>query len=284
MGTRTPFIGIYIPAAGETNYDQSFASGMMNIDSHDHSGATNKGVPINSSGLADGSVTYKKLNTDVADTTSGLGFNALLPNQLQIQGILNALYVMGLSGGTGFLVRNGAAVATRNFINGKGMNVSPLNGSTDTTFAIADTVINPTQPSFCAEKAGDAPLAVGDNTITFSLTTGNRNFTQGTGWSNPTFTAPATGVYSFSTGVGFNAIVGSGEVTTFLYINGGAQSYQLSKFKVPDSAAAGGALFISGSVTVKLTAADTVNIVVNVIGLTGISAYATSFFSGALLY
>lgn len=283
MGTRTPNIGIYIPAAGETNYDQSFYSGMVNIDNHDHSGATNKGVPINSSGLAVGSVTYDKLNVNVADTTSGLGFNGALPNQLQIKGILNALYVMGLTAGTGFLTRNGAAVNTRSFVNGKGMNVSPLDGSGNTTFALADTVVNPTQPSFQATKSGNQALLVGTTTIGFSLSAGRKEFTQGAGWSNPTFTAPVDGVYSFSMGVGYNNFIAACEVTTLLSINGGAILYQMSKFKVPDSASVGGALFVSGNVVIKLAATDTVQVVAEVL-TNPVNAYAESYFSGALLY
>jgi NOL1/NOP2/fmu family ribosome biogenesis protein len=31
MGQVTPNMGIYIPAAGETNYDASFAAGMINV-------------------------------------------------------------------------------------------------------------------------------------------------------------------------------------------------------------------------------------------------------------
>lgn len=54
MGQTTPNMGIYVPSAGETNYDQSFASGMVNVDQHDHTGGPNKGVPIGTGGIADG--------------------------------------------------------------------------------------------------------------------------------------------------------------------------------------------------------------------------------------
>ena len=62
MGVVTPNIGIYIPSAGETNYDAPFSAGMVNIDQHDHTGGPNKGVPIGTGGIADGSVTFAKLN------------------------------------------------------------------------------------------------------------------------------------------------------------------------------------------------------------------------------
>jgi hypothetical protein len=62
MGVVTPNMAIYIPSAGETNYDAPFSAGMVNIDQHDHTGGPNKGVQIGSSGIADGSVTFAKLN------------------------------------------------------------------------------------------------------------------------------------------------------------------------------------------------------------------------------
>ena len=62
MGVVTPNISIYIPSAGETNYDAPFSAGMVNIDQHDHTGGPNKGVPIGTGGIADGSVTFAKLN------------------------------------------------------------------------------------------------------------------------------------------------------------------------------------------------------------------------------
>lgn len=62
MGVVTPNMGIYIPSAGETNYDAPFSSGMVNVDQHDHTGGPNKGVPIGTGGIADGSVTFAKLN------------------------------------------------------------------------------------------------------------------------------------------------------------------------------------------------------------------------------
>ena len=94
MGTVTPNIGIYIPAAGETNYADAFASGMINIDQHDHTGGPNKGLPITTSALGPFSVTFDKLNSNVADTLSGIGFNPLLPNQLQLLGILKNLFTI----------------------------------------------------------------------------------------------------------------------------------------------------------------------------------------------
>ena len=112
MGQFTPYIGLYIPVAGETNYDDSFASGMINLDQHDHSGGPNKGVPITSSGLADFSVTYNKLAANVADITTGIGVNSTpgLQNQLQILGALRNIFTLGNTAAIGFLTMNGSAV------------------------------------------------------------------------------------------------------------------------------------------------------------------------------
>ena len=94
MGNTTPNISIYIPTAGETNYDSSFSSGMVNVDQHDHTGAPTKGVPISTTGLADGSVTYTKLNANVADTATGIGVDVANPNKLQILGLLRQIYAL----------------------------------------------------------------------------------------------------------------------------------------------------------------------------------------------
>ena len=114
MGQTTPNMGIYIPAAGETNYDASFAAGMINIDQHDHSGAPNKGVPIATSGIADGSVTFEKLNANVVDTTSGLGtLTGPNANKITTTGILNSLATLVTS--TGYIAKNGSLVTARTF-------------------------------------------------------------------------------------------------------------------------------------------------------------------------
>lgn len=112
MGTTTPNISIYIPAAGETNYDAAFAAGMVNIDQHDHSGGPTKGVPIATSGLADGSVTYNKLNANVADTATGIGTpGSLGANQLTMLGLLKNIYQLATV--AGFLVKDGSVAFAR---------------------------------------------------------------------------------------------------------------------------------------------------------------------------
>ena len=117
MGTVTPNIGIYIAAAGESNYANASAAGMINIDQHDHSGGPNKGLPISSSGLGNFSVTFEKLDSNVADTTTGIGTNSTPPfqNQLQILGILRNLFQLATT--TGFLAKNGSNIAALTFQN-----------------------------------------------------------------------------------------------------------------------------------------------------------------------
>ncbi len=116
MGVFTPNIGLYIPAAGETNYSDAFAAGMMNLDSHDHSGGPNKGLPISSTGLGDHSVTYEKLAANVADITTGIGVNnsAGFQYQLQMLGVLRNLFTFASTGGgTGIIAVNGSTVFGR---------------------------------------------------------------------------------------------------------------------------------------------------------------------------
>lgn len=130
MGQTTPNMGIYIPSAGETNYEQSFAAGMMNIDQHDHSGGPNKGVPITNSGLADFSVTYDKLNANVVDPTTGIGTQGgAFQNRLQLLGYLANLYQLSLTPGVGFVVMNGGVSDVRTFQNSATITWNNANGA-----------------------------------------------------------------------------------------------------------------------------------------------------------
>lgn len=112
MGSRTPNIGIYIPSAGETNYDANFLAGMINIDQHDHSGGPNKGLPITGSGIAQGSITFDKLNSNVVDPTTGIGTHAGgLANQLILLGILPSIF--NIATNTGFIAKDGNNASAR---------------------------------------------------------------------------------------------------------------------------------------------------------------------------
>lgn len=125
MGQTTPNMGIYVPDAGETNYDASFEAGMNNIDAHDHSGGPNKGVPLSSSGIADGSITKEKLATDVVTAGEGLAIDGGNPNALIADGLLNSLYKVASNG---VLCRTAAGTATPRTITGTANQVTVTNG------------------------------------------------------------------------------------------------------------------------------------------------------------
>jgi hypothetical protein len=167
MGTFTPNIGLFIPAAGETNYNDAFAQGMINLDQHDHTGGPNKGLPITSSGLADFSVTFNKLNSNVVDPTTGIGVNSTpgSQNQLQILGILRNLFTLASLPGVGFISMNGSVVAGRTF-----------QDTASLTWTNPDGVAG--NPSAVVNIAGISPVTVPNggtgltSTIPFSLFAG----------------------------------------------------------------------------------------------------------------
>jgi hypothetical protein len=113
MGTVTPAIGIYIPSAGETNYDQSWAAGMVNVDQHDHSGGPNKGLPIATEGLGAFSVTFDKLNINVVDPATGVGTSGVFPNQIVMLDPLKAIFQ--LAPADGFITMDGTGAHLRTF-------------------------------------------------------------------------------------------------------------------------------------------------------------------------
>lgn len=127
MGQTTPNIGIYIPAAGETNYDQAFAAGMINIDQHDHSGGPNKGLPIATEGLGDFSVTFDKLNANVVDPTTGIGTSLAFPNQLVLLDPLKNIFQ--LAPAVGFLTMNGTLANVRTFADSATVTWTNANGA-----------------------------------------------------------------------------------------------------------------------------------------------------------
>ena len=125
MGTTTPNMSIYVPAAGETNYDSAFAAGMTNIDQHDHSGAPNKGVPLSSSGLANFSVTYEKLNANVVLAGGGLAVDGGTPNKLKVDGILLPIFQLASNG---VICRTSASTVSARTITGTANQITVTNG------------------------------------------------------------------------------------------------------------------------------------------------------------
>lgn len=173
MGQFTPNIGIYIASNGETNYAEASASGMINIDQHDHSGGPNKGVPITSSGLSNFSVTYQKLNANVADNSTGIGTSGTLgANQLSMLGILKNLFALSTSGSNvGFITMNGSTVAARQFQN-----------SSTITWTAGDGSAN---PSAAVNIAGLSPIGVANGGTGLTSLTPYAVMAGGTGATTP---------------------------------------------------------------------------------------------------
>lgn len=223
MGQTTPNISIYIPSAGETDYDQSFSAGMINIDQHDHSGGPNKGLPIATEGLGDFSVTFDKLAPNVVDPTTGIGVSGALPNQIVMLDPLKAIFQ--LAPASGFISMDGTSAHVRTFTVGTGLNLTNPAGvagnplltltsavalsvigtaseiavtPTANTYqiALAPIVQKSTQPLFLAQLLAPQDNVTGDGTaytVLFPNVAANQGGYYDAGTS--VFTVPVTGYY-----------------------------------------------------------------------------------------
>ena len=214
MGQTTPNMGIYIPAAGETNYDASFAAGMINIDQHNHSGAPNEGVPISGAGIAAGAITYDKLNANVVTSGGGLQVNGAFPNQLEVAGFLTGLFALS---STGIVVQTGANTAVDRTLVGSTNQIAianPSGVSGNPTFTLAPVVLNPTQPLFSAYLSTDQNSVTGDGTL-YTIVCDTAVVNQGAYYNTGTgvFTAPIAGNYFFTATTLFVAPNASGTVS-----------------------------------------------------------------------
>lgn len=165
MGTTTPNIGIYIPAAGETNYDAAFAAGMMNIDQHNHTGGPNNGVQLSGASIDAGAITFDKLNANVVDNTTGI-FSYSVGNigQLYLAALLASIYQIATT--NGFIAKNGTNAAART-LTGTANQIAITNG--DGTSA---------NPVFSIPAAMVAPGSI-TSTTTLTATLGNITATNG---------------------------------------------------------------------------------------------------------
>ena len=155
MGVITPNIGIYVPSNGEDFYGSSFASGMQNIDDHDHSGGPNKGVPLSSASIGAGSITRDKLNSNVLSPAGGLSFD--INNAIQLNGVLPSLSALGTDG---IVVKNGTTALTRS-IQGTANKVTVTNSdgiAGDPTISLPSSIdingVNPTSGNFTISLNG----------------------------------------------------------------------------------------------------------------------------------
>lgn len=321
MGQTTPFIGIFIPAAGDTNYEQSFAAGMINIDQHDHSGGPNKGVPITASGLADFSVTYNKLNSNVVDVTTGIGTQGSpYQNRLEMLGILKNLYALAVASGVGFVSMNGHVVAGRTFTVGTGLTISNANGVSGNplislTSAVATSVIGTagqiavtptantyqvalapivqksTQPLFMAQIGSSQDDVTGDGTaykVLFPTVTVNQGSYYDS--STATFTVPVTGNYL----LGVNLYIGditSGSVTTnqteiAFWVDGVATRTVFYGDTRAINAGGTSRVQLSGTEFIKLTVGQLVTVVLTVQSTPSLKRIDIdeAYFSGVLLW
>lgn len=266
MGQTTPNMGIYVPSAGETNYDQSFLAGMLNVDQHDHSGGPNKGVPIASSGLADESVTYEKLNSNVADTSTGIGTQSgAFANRLEILGILKNLYQLATA--AGFIAKNGSAVTART-MTGTANQVAVTNGdgiAGDPTFALAPIVTNlATQPSFQAYNNAPVANVTGDGT-TYEVTWNTVDYDTNGDFSSPAFTAPVDGIYYFTASLVLTGLA-VGHVNGQAYFKSSTGETQYGMRLNPYATSDGGVLAFEANSLYKLSAGDTVSLFLQVSG------------------
>jgi hypothetical protein len=220
---------------------------MVNIDQHDHSGGPNKGVPIGTSGVADFSITYNKLNANVVDPTTGIGVNALLPNQLQILGLLKNIFQIATA--TGFIAKNGVLANARTFqdtatvvwTNPAGVAGNPsANLAATVTTSVAGTahqidasavslgvqtlslstnVINANQSCFRSNVTLPQTNVTGDGTQ-YKVLFGNVVFNQGSNFNSGTsvYTAPETGNYLISASTLLSDIVAAAGFVTILQI------------------------------------------------------------------
>lgn len=126
MGTTTPNISIYVPAAGETNYDQAFLAGMLNVDAHNHTGGPDNGVILGNASLATPYVT-------VDGTQIILGTPVVNPNwpsRSSFSAYLTANQAAATGDATQFTIPYNAVIWNQggNFNTGTGIYTAPVTG------------------------------------------------------------------------------------------------------------------------------------------------------------
>ena len=266
--TTTPNMAIYVPVAGQTNYDQAFLAGMLNIDQHDHSGAPNKGVPLSSASLGPASVTKDKLNPNVVSPGEGLAIDGANPNALKADGLLNALYKLNVSG---ILTRTGAGTVAARTLTGTSGQIVVTNGDGilgNPTFALASIISNATQPRFSAYVSASLTNKTGSNelyTVPFDTVSYNTGLT----YNNTTgvITCVTAGDYLFSLQLeftGLNASITDGEVFLSKNAAGTPVDYQIGRCNFGAIRQGSNLVGVSGAAIVPMIAGDTLQVVLQI--------------------
>jgi hypothetical protein len=268
MGQTTPNMSIYVPSNNETGYAQSFAAGMTNVDQHDHSGPPNKGVPIASGGIADGSIVASKLNSNVLTVNGGLAFD--INNAIKIAAPVTI--AQGGTASTSFGTINGVVK----------YDGTQLVASTSATYDASNVYTNTAQPAFSYllsatqnNKTGNGTqYQLGQDALTKIFDQGNNFNTDGT------FTAPVNGIYQLNVQVGFTNGSTVTKINIIIYTTN--REYHPMFILVPSTS---GDLYINATVLADMNAGNTAIAKVACTGHpagddVGIKGDATNVFTG----
>lgn len=284
MGQVTPNMSIYIPAAGETNYDSSFALGMINIDQHDHSGPPDNGVKLTSTSIADGSITFAKLAAGaqgVVDTTTGLiQQTAPFANRIALASVLSNIFNLNVPTPTaGFLSINGVSSAFAATLIGTSHQIAITNptGAANPVFSLTPIVSLTTQPAF--SYSANSQSSVTGNGAAYQVLFANMTFDQGSNVSSSVFTVPANGDGIYEIGTDLQLIGMTSAMTDALleiYVNGSSAAilFHLNPANIFLTGPASWSF--SGSRILKLSATNTVTIVLTISNGVGNTASVSS--------